>query len=64
MLYNRMLHYIALPISEEPPHASRELDEGVIDLAGACLPFVGMGTACFPISVPQLNFTVESFFGS
>ena len=61
MLYNRMLQYIALPISEEPPHAIREPDEGVMDLARAYLPFVEMGTAWFPISVPQLNVTVFSF---
>ena len=43
MLYNRMLQYIALPISEEPPHAIRAPDEGVVDLVRACLPFVEKG---------------------
>ena len=64
MLYNRMLQYIALPISEEPPHAIRAPDEGVVDLARACFPFVEMGTAWFPISVPSMNLTVELVFGS
>ena len=39
MLHNRMLQYIALPISEEPPHAIRAPDEGVVDLVDACVPF-------------------------
>jgi len=39
MLYNRMLQYIALPISEEPPHAIRAApDEGVVDLVDARRP--------------------------
>ena len=43
MLYNRMLQYIALPISEEPPHANRAPDESVENLVHACLPFVESG---------------------
>jgi len=35
MLYNRMLPYVALPITEEPPRAIRAPDEGVVDLARA-----------------------------
>ena len=49
MLCNRMLQYIAVLISEEPPHAIRAPDEGAVDLARACLPFVEMGTASFPV---------------
>ena len=65
MLHNRMLQYIALPISEEPPHAIRAPDEGVVDLVYACVPFVETGISeFFPITIPQLNLTVESFFGS
>jgi len=44
-----MLQYIAVLISEEPPHAIRAPDEGAVDLARACLPFVEMGTASFPV---------------
>ena len=52
MLYNRMLQYIALPISEEPPHAIRAPDEGVENLARACLPFVESGMIeFFPITL-------------
>ena len=43
MLYNRMLQYVARPISEEPPHAIRAPDEGVVDLVRARLPFRGDG---------------------
>jgi len=65
MLHNRMLQYIARPISEEPPHAIRAPDEGVVDLVDACVPFVETGISeFFPITIPQLNLTVESFFGS
>ena len=53
MLYNRMLQYIARPISEERPHAIRAPDEGVVDLVRACLPFVEMGMfEFFPITAP------------
>ena len=52
MLYNRMLQYIALPISEEPPHAIRAPDEGVENLVRACLPFVESGMfEFFPITL-------------
>ena len=52
MLYNRMLHYIALPIPEEPRHAIRAPDEGVENLVRACLPFVESGMfEFFPITL-------------
>ena len=51
MLYNRMLQYIALPISEEPPHATRTPDEDVEHLARACLPFVESGIEFLPITI-------------
>ena len=51
MLYNRMLQYIALPISEEPPHATRTPDEDVENLARACLPFVESGIEFLPITI-------------
>ena len=63
MLYNRMLQYIALPISEEPPHAIRAPDEGVVDLLSACLPVVETGISeFFPIMIAYLNLTGESVF--
>jgi len=64
MLYNRMLQYIAMPISEEPPHAIRAPDKGVVDLARAYLPFVEMGHVGFikssVITAPSVCLTVES----
>ena len=51
MLYNRMLQYIALPISEEPPHATRTPYEDVENLARACLPFVESGIEFLPITI-------------
>ena len=43
MLHNLMLRYIAMPISEEAPHAIRAPNGGVVDLARACLAVVEMG---------------------
>ena len=52
MLYHRMLQYIVLPISEEPPHAIRTPDEDVENLVRACLPFVESGMfEFFPITL-------------
>ena len=53
MLHTRMLQYIALPISEEPPHAIRAPNEGVVDLVRACLPILESGIFWwFPITIP------------
>ena len=52
MLHNRMLQYIAQPISEEPPHAIRAPD-GHLRVLPNHDPLL-----------TTVNLTVESFFGS
>ena len=52
MLYTRMLQYISTPISEVLPHSIRATDEGVVDLARACIS---------PLEIGRMGFITVSF---